>query len=79
MRSLRHDRVKKLAIYARESVSHVWLINPVTRTLEILQLDAGRWVLVGVHEGSERVRAAPFDAIEMDLGALWSGTIASSA
>jgi Uma2 family endonuclease len=71
------DRVKKLAIYARESVGHVWLINPIARTLEVLQLDQGRWVLLGAHEGSALVRAAPFDAIELDLGALWSGTTES--
>jgi Uma2 family endonuclease len=71
------DRVKKLAIYARESVGHVWLINPIARTLEVLQLDQGRWVLLSTHEGSALVRAAPFDAIELDLGALWSGTTES--
>jgi hypothetical protein len=69
------DRVKKLAIYARESVRHVWLINPIARTLEVLQLENARWVLRGTYEGSALVRAAPFDAIELDLGGLWSGTI----
>jgi hypothetical protein len=65
--------VKKLAIYARQSTRHSWLINPITRTLEVLQLEAGRWVLLAVHDGSALVRAAPFDAVDLDLAALWSG------
>jgi Uma2 family endonuclease len=68
------DRVKKLAIYARESVGHVWLVNPIARTLEVLQLEGGRWVLVVSHGGSDVVNAPPFEAIGLDLGALWSGT-----
>jgi hypothetical protein len=68
------DRVKKLSIYARESVSHVWLINPIARTLEVLQLEGGRWVLLATREGSDMVKAAPFEAVDLALGAPWSGT-----
>ena len=42
------DRAKKLAIYARERVAHVWLVDPVARTLEILRLGAGRWTIVSI-------------------------------
>jgi Uma2 family endonuclease len=31
------DRTKKLKIYAREGVEHVWLVNPVLQTFEILR------------------------------------------
>lgn len=65
------DRVKKLAIYAREGVSHVWLVNPVLETLEVLRLVSQRWCLLAEHEGEAGVRAEPFDAIELELGALW--------
>lgn len=67
----RIDRVKKLPVYARESVKHAWLIDPRARTLEIYRLDAGRWVLVGTHADDEVVRAEPFDAIEFKLATLW--------
>jgi hypothetical protein len=30
------------------------------------------WAIVAVHEGVTRVRAEPFDAIELDLGILWA-------
>jgi Uma2 family endonuclease len=65
------DRVKKLEIYAREGVGYVWLLNPVLQTLEVLHLEKQRWSLLAAHEGSTLVRAEPFDAIELELGALW--------
>ena len=67
----RMDRASKLSIYAREQVSHVWLINPATETLEVLALAKGRLTLVATHGGAERVRAMPFEAIELELAALW--------
>jgi len=68
------DRVKKLTVYAREGVQHAWLVNPTSQTLEVLRLEASRWVVLALHAGDEKVRAEPFDAIELDLPALWSGT-----
>jgi Uma2 family endonuclease len=65
------DRGKKLRIYACENVAHVWLVDPLRRTLEVLSRTSGIWTALTVHEGRARVRAAPFDAIELELGALW--------
>ena len=67
----RYDRVQKLAIYAREKVSHYWLINPDAQTLEVLRLDGPGWRLVGTWSATDKVRAEPFDAIELDLALLW--------
>jgi len=67
------DRGEKLAVYAREQVAWVWLVNPTQRTLEILQLGPdGHWILRGTHLDDAKIRAQPFDAIEFDLGALWA-------
>ena len=65
------DRGKKLRIYARESVAYVWLVDPLRQTLEVLSLVSKKWTLLDSHEGADRVRAAPFDAVELELGALW--------
>jgi Uma2 family endonuclease len=65
------DRVKKLAIYAREVVRHVWLLDPIARTLEVLRLENGRWTIVSTWSGAVTVRAEPFDAVEIDLSLLW--------
>ncbi len=67
----RIDRGLKPAIYAREKVPHAWLVNPATRTLEVLRLQGDAWLIASVHSDAERVRAEPFDAIELDLAGLW--------
>jgi Uma2 family endonuclease len=65
------DRAQKLGIYAREDVAWAWLIDPLARTLEVLKLENGRWTILATHVGGEVVRAEPFEAIELELAALW--------
>ena len=65
------DRAKKLRVYAREAVANVWLVDPSRRTLDVLALESGAWALVERYKGSAIVRAAPFGAVELELGALW--------
>ena len=65
------DRGTKLRIYAREGVSHAWLVDPLRRTLEVLGLESGSWNQLDAHENNVKIRAPPFDAIELELGALW--------
>ena len=65
------DRAEKMPIYAREKVSHVWLLDPELRTLEVFRLEGARWVVAAVFRGDGAVRAEPFDAIELELAALW--------
>lgn len=69
----RDDRVRKLPSYARNGVQHAWIINPVLRTLEVLRLEAGTWVIAGAYQNDEKVRAEPFDAVEIDLSLIWAG------
>lgn len=68
----KRDRTDKLRIYAREGVAHVWLINPEQRTLEVLRLHEGKWLALGAYSDDDKVRAEPFDAIELDLALLWA-------
>ncbi|AGC41857.1 hypothetical protein MYSTI_00507 [Myxococcus stipitatus DSM 14675] len=65
------DRVKKKCIYAREGVEHLWLVDPRARTLEVLRLSGQHWVELGTYSGDERVRAEPFEVLELELGILW--------
>ena len=65
------DRVKKLAIYAREQVRHAWLVDALARTLEVLRLENARWTIVLTCAEFARVHAEPFDALELDLSLLW--------
>jgi Uma2 family endonuclease len=68
----RVDRARKMPIYAREKVPHLWLLNPLSQTLEGYELRGGMWTLLGTHQGDALVRVPPFDAIELELGALWA-------
>ncbi|MCU0249717.1 MAG: Uma2 family endonuclease [Vicinamibacterales bacterium] len=66
------DRKQKLSVYAREGVRHVWLIDPLARTLEVLRLETGRWTILATHAGADVVRAEPFTDIDLELSALWA-------
>jgi Uma2 family endonuclease len=66
------DRTEKMPIYLREGVKHVWLGNALTQTLEVYRHAGREWTLVSTWRGDAKVRAEPFDAIELDLGALWA-------
>ncbi len=66
------DRAEKLPIYAAAGVKHVWLVEPLARTLEVYRLEATRWSLLDTYVDDARIRAEPFDAIELELGLLWS-------
>ena len=65
------DRVLKMPVYAREGVPHVWLLDPEARSLEVFRLDGETYRLVAAHADDAKVRADPFEAIELELGALW--------
>ena len=67
-----HDRGKKRRIYRREGVKYYWIVDPRIQTLEVFRLEDGRWVELDTWEGEAVVRAEPFDAIELDLAALWN-------
>jgi Uma2 family endonuclease len=66
------DRIHKMPAYARESVQFAWLLEPVERTLEVFELANERWAAAGSYEGDAKVRAEPFDAIELALSVLWA-------
>ena len=67
------DRDEKMPIYAREGVRHAWLVDPIAKTLEVYLLGAdGRWGEPVTYRGAESVRAVPFEAIELELSALWA-------
>jgi Uma2 family endonuclease len=65
------DRGLKLPLYARQGVRHVWLMDPEARTLEVFQWEGARYVLLVTHTGLARVRAEPFEAVELELSFLW--------
>jgi Uma2 family endonuclease len=67
----RHDLVVKRALHARHGVAFYWIADPEARTLTALQLADGRWVELGVWDDTALVRVPPFEAVELDVGALF--------
>lgn len=68
----RADRVQKMPAYARHGVRYLWLLDPITQTLEVFSLESGHWLLLANHGGNEVVRAVPFDAVQLRLDRLWA-------
>lgn len=66
------DRGEKLPIYTHEGVKRVWLVDPIAKTLEILRLEREHYVIQATFHDDAKVRAEPFDAIELDLSLLWA-------
>ena len=67
----RVDTGPKRVIYAREGVTHLWFVDPNTRTLEAFELRNGLWVVLEILTGDAEVSVPPFDAISFDLSDLW--------
>ena len=65
------DRGAKQAIYAREGVRYLWLVDPGARTLEAFELREGPWVLLKQLADNAQVSVPPFDAITFSLADLW--------
>ncbi len=67
----RYDRISKMRIYAANGIPYYWVIDPIARTLEIFAFqDQNYRMEIGFTE-NDKALAPPFDAIELDLGALW--------
>ncbi|MBI3768472.1 MAG: Uma2 family endonuclease [Deltaproteobacteria bacterium] len=67
----RIDRGHKMRIYARERVAHLWIVDPIARTVEIYRLVDDHWLVATTHAGSAAVRAEPFAAIAIELARWW--------
>jgi Uma2 family endonuclease len=66
------DRAKKMPLYAEQGVKHLWLVDPIEKSLEVFENDNARWVLIHTYINDDKVRAVPFDAIEIELSSLWT-------
>ena len=68
---LRVDKIKKMPIYAQYGVHHLWLIDPIAKTLDVFRLESGHWVVAGLYVEDDKVRAEPFQEVEIELSNLW--------
>ena len=66
------DRAQKIPIFARERVAYIWLVSPAAQTLEVFVLDGETYRLRRVLQGETHAAVEPFEAIQLELGALWA-------
>jgi Uma2 family endonuclease len=66
------DRAVKVPLYARENVAHVWLVDPLLQTLEVLRLDGAGYRIAATWRGDAVVQAEPFESLAIRLADLWS-------
>lgn len=64
----RLDRMLKLPIYRAAQVEWVWLVDPVTETVEVYQGEGPRWIVAATAVGPGPVNLPPFEAVTLDPG-----------
>jgi Uma2 family endonuclease len=67
----RNDLVKKKRAYHASGVGHDWLVDPLEELLTIYRWHTDGYLEVLVADRSERVRAEPFEAIDLAVGVLF--------
>ncbi len=65
------DRVKKLNHYHQFQVPHYWIVDPLDESLSVFRWTAEGYLLVLASDREARVRAEPFEAIELPVAALF--------
>lgn len=62
-----YDRGAKLDAYARFGVTHAWLVDLPSRTVEAFANEGERWRPVGTAQGNVPLRLPPFDAVAIEM------------
>jgi Uma2 family endonuclease len=67
----RNDKVKKFRTYHRCQVPHYWILDPMEEILHVYRWAEPGYITVVTVERGERIRAEPFEAVEIDLDELF--------
>lgn len=65
-----HDMVNKLRWYHAAGVPHYWLLDPAAGALHVFRHESSGYLHVLTAHRPQRIRAEPFDAIELSIGEL---------
>ncbi len=69
------DRTRKQDIYREQEVPWQWFVDPSSRTIEVLKLTGKDLVVAGTFGGDGEMRIPPFNAVAIDVGALWDSPV----
>lgn len=70
--SHRHDRVRKLRLYARFGIQEYWLVQPHPAVIEVLQLTGGAYRIVGAFTDAETLHSPTFPELAFDLAEVFT-------
>lgn len=65
------DRVKKLNHYHQFAVPHYWIVDPMEEAISVFRWTKDGYLLVLAATSEARVRAEPFEAIELSVAGLF--------
>ena len=63
----KHDRTRKLPLYAKSGVEFAWLISATEWTLEVYGLVDRKYELVQMFRDHDVIRAQPFEEVELRI------------
>jgi len=67
----KRDLVDKLRVLHRHRVPHYWIADPVEHTLRVHRWEPGGYLIMLAADEADRVRAEPFEAVELRVAALF--------
>jgi Uma2 family endonuclease len=70
-RNRRNDLVRKKRAYHRAEIGHYWIVDPSEETLAVYRWHVDGYVEVVIAERAERIRAEPFEGLELHVGVLF--------
>ena len=70
--SQRHDRVRKLRLYAAYGVREYWLVQPYPAVIEVLQLTGTDYRVAGAYTDTETLHSPTFPELALDLSSIFS-------
>ncbi|MDC3958456.1 Uma2 family endonuclease [Polyangium jinanense] len=65
-----NDTVKKRRTYHRFQVPHYWILDPMRGELTVYRWAEGGYLVAAEATRGERIRAEPFDEVELDIDEL---------
>ncbi|MDI3282013.1 Uma2 family endonuclease [Polyangium sp. 15x6] len=66
-----HDTIRKRHTYHRFEVPHFWILDPMRESLTVLRWTPEGYLIAAEAARGQRLRAEPFDAIELDIDKLF--------
>ncbi|HZL19061.1 MAG TPA: Uma2 family endonuclease, partial [Polyangia bacterium] len=67
----RDDQVTKFETYRRCGVPHYWIADPQLLTLRVFRWTPEGYLVALTAQAGQRVRAEPFEAVELEVGVLF--------